>query len=255
LMDPHWHEGVVGLVASRIKDKIHRPVIAFANSNISGATSAEAIHRNGTVIEQKSMELKGSARSIPGLHIRDVLDTIAATNPGLINRFGGHAMAAGLSLLANKFTRFSEAFDSEVRRRLTIDKLQSEILTDGELEDEEFTLAMARQLRDGGPWGQGFPEPSFTGVFNLVACRIIADKHFKFSLSTLPNRNVLIDAIAFGDAENYAVEHLPSQLKIVYKLAVNDFRGRESMQLIIDRIVLPKGNNGDYDDKRVLDEE
>lgn len=223
LMDAQWHQGVVGLLASRVKDRFHRPVIAFAQSSAS---------------KQKAIELKGSARSIPGLHIRDVLDTVATQNPGMIEKFGGHAMAAGLSLPADQFAAFAVAFDTEVRRLLTIEDLDAETLTDGELPGDDLNLIVAEQLRQGGPWGQHFPEPSFYGEFNVVDHRIVAEKHLKMTLSPLINDRQFIDAIAFGVVDKHDIENLPKQLKIVYRLDVNEFRGRQSAQLLVEQLLI-----------------
>lgn len=231
LMDAQWHQGVVGLLASRVKDRFHRPVIAFAEG-VSDKTNA---------FESGGGELKGSARSIPGLHIRDVLDSIAAQNPGMINKFGGHAMAAGLSLEVNKFADFSVAFDAEVRRVLSIADMTAEILTDGQLAGEDMNLISAQQLRQGGPWGQHFPEPSFVGEFTIVEQRIVAQKHLKMILSPLGNKDQMIDAIAFGVVDKHDIENLPKQLELVYRLDVNEFRGRLSAQLLVEKLLLPEG--------------
>ncbi len=219
LMDAQWHQGVVGLLASRIKDRFHRPVIAFAKGNDS--------------------DLKGSARSIPGLHIRDVLDTVAAENPGLVDKFGGHAMAAGLSLPANNFDRFAMAFDTEVRRLLTAADLEAEIITDGELEVEQLNLAVAQQLRAGGPWGQQFPEPSFYGKFNVIEHRIVSERHLKLTLGCPTQAGQLIDAIAFGAVDKHELADLPAQLAMVYRLDVNEYRGRQSVQLLVEKLLIP----------------
>lgn len=230
LMDKQWHQGVVGLLASRVKDRFHRPVIAFAEGVIEGSNAFESGGR----------ELKGSARSIPGLHIRDVLDSIAAQNPGLINKFGGHAMAAGLSLAANNFADFSVAFDTEVRRLLSVEDMTAEILTDGELAGGDMNLTSARQLRQGGPWGQHFPEPSFVGEFIIVEQRVVAEKHLKMVLSPLGSEDQVIDAIAFGVVDKHDIDNLPKQLAMVYRLDVNEFRGRQSAQLLIEKLLLPE---------------
>ncbi|HID49427.1 MAG TPA: single-stranded-DNA-specific exonuclease RecJ, partial [Chromatiales bacterium] len=155
LFDEHWHEGVVGIVASRLKDRLHRPVIAFARSGES--------------------DVKGSARSVRGVHIRDVLDAIAARHPGLISRFGGHAMAAGLSLPRAKYEDFRRAFDAEVRQHLGEEELHGTLLSDGRLQAHEFALELAERIRAGGPWGQGFEEPLFDGEFEIVNRRIVGD--------------------------------------------------------------------------------
>ncbi|MFT5118622.1 MAG: single-stranded-DNA-specific exonuclease, partial [Kiritimatiellia bacterium] len=165
LLEENWHQGVVGILASRIKDKYHRPVIAFA--------------------EVDDDTIKGSARSIPGLHIRDALDMIATQNPEILQKFGGHAMAAGLSIERKNFTRFAQLFDQVVRGLLTQDLLQEILLTDGELSTREISLHNAHALAAAGPWGQQFPEPIFNGCFNLMSQRIVGEKHLKMTLGFL----------------------------------------------------------------------
>jgi single-stranded-DNA-specific exonuclease len=216
LFDPDWHQGVVGLLAARIKERFHRPVIAFA--------------------EGDSGQLKGSARSIPGLHIRDALDAVAVNNPGLLSKFGGHAMAAGLSLARADFSAFSAAFDREVRRQLRVEDLEEDVLIDGTLETGDLNLVTAELLRDGGPWGQHFPEPLFRGQFQVVQKRVLGGKHLKFTLAAWDDPQLLVDAIAFNVAE----EQLGIEAEMVdflYRLDVNVWRGRESLQLLIERIL------------------
>ncbi|WP_438951779.1 single-stranded-DNA-specific exonuclease RecJ [Porticoccus sp.] len=216
LFDANWHQGVVGLLASRIKDRVHRPVIVFADAD------------NG--------EYKGSARSIKGLHIRDVLDAVASRHPGLISKFGGHAMAAGLSLAKDHYPTFVDAFDAEVRRLLTPADMEAEILTDGVLNPDQLSIDTAQLLREAGPWGQHFPEPLFEGEFHVVQQRIVGEKHLKLVLTTDASKNQLIDAIAFNvDTErwpNPAVD----KVQIVYKLDINLWRGRESVQLLVEHL-------------------
>lgn len=214
LFEPHWHQGVIGILASRIKDRLHRPVIVFAQAD--------------------ETTIKGSARSIPGLHIRDALDAVAAHNPGLLSKFGGHAMAAGLTLEANQFDRFSAAFDEEVKRHLGPEDLHREILSDGSLNEDELNLTVADVLRSGGPWGQGFPEPVFDGVFRLVSRRIVGERHLKLVLQTLGSEQT-IDAIAFNTVDTDwpgSVE----QVELAYRLDVNEFNGRRSAQLMVEHI-------------------
>jgi len=217
LFNEDWHQGVVGILASRVKDRYHRPVIAFAQSD-------------------DETQIKGSARSIPGLHIRDALDAVAARHPQLLSKFGGHAMAAGLSLNKVDFTAFSTAFDQEVRRQLVKEDLEPLIFSDGELSAEDFNLLFAQSLRDGGPWGQHFPEPVFDGVFYLQQQRIVGQKHLKMLLSLEPKSQQMIDAIAF----NVDVQAWPNdsaeQVRLVYKLDINEFRGQQSVQLLVDYI-------------------
>ena len=214
LYDPEWHQGVVGILASRIKEQHFRPVIVFANADAG--------------------EIKGSARSVKGVHIRDVLDAVATQNPGLINKFGGHAMAAGLSFSADRYDDFKEAFDQEVRKYLSADDLQGVIISDGELVADDLSLDLAEQLRYSGPWGQQFPEPTFDGVFELEDVRIVAEKHLKMLLR-IPATKTLIDAIAF----NVTNEDWPAgirQVEIVYRLDVNEFRGNRNPQLLIKHV-------------------
>jgi len=214
LFNEEWHQGVVGLVASRIKDRVHRPVIAFARA--------------------EDGSLKGSARSVKGVHIRDALEAVSTRHPGLITKFGGHAMAAGLTLAADAFKSFAEAFDAEVRRWLSAEDLAGVIHTDGELAPESFTLETAELLRTAGPWGQGFPEPSFDGMFNLLERRIVGDNHLKLVLAD-PATGLRLEAIAF----NQNGEHLPSdcrQVHIVYRPDINEYRGERRLQLLVDAI-------------------
>lgn len=216
LYDNAWHQGVVGLLASRIKDRYHRPVVAFADGE------------NG--------ELKGSARSIPGLHIRDALDAVATGNPGLLSKFGGHAMAAGLSLEKEFLGTFREAFDHEVRRQLSADALEEQVVIDGAVPVDQFTVETARVLRDGGPWGQHFPEPLFRGTFRVIQRRELSGKHLKFTLSLPEAPDGLVDAIAFN-VDDAFLSIAAEQVDILFKLDVNSWRGRESLQLMVERIV------------------
>ena len=214
LFEPHWHQGVIGILASRIKDRLHRPVIVFAQADDDS--------------------IKGSARSVPGLHIRDALDAVAARHPGLLSKFGGHAMAAGLTLALDDFERFSAAFDEEVRRHLGPEDLRREILTDGTLSDTELNLELAQSLRDAGPWGQGFPEPLFDGEFELVSRRIVGEKHLKLVLRP-PRSEQAIDAIAFNTVDDdWPVE--VARVVLAYRLDVNEFNGRRSAQLLVEHI-------------------
>jgi single-stranded-DNA-specific exonuclease len=212
LFDESWHEGVIGILASRIKERLHRPVIAFANAG------------NG--------QLKGSARSIPGLHVRDALDAVAARHPELLSKFGGHAMAAGMTLAPEHFDAFRAAFDAEVRRHLESDDLQARLDSDGELAPHEMNLEMAGLLRDAGPWGQLFPEPLFDGCFDLVQQRIVGQRHLKLVLQ-VPGSDLCVDAIAF----NVDLDRWPSsarQARVAYRLDINRFRGNTSLQLMVD---------------------
>jgi len=207
-----WHQGVVGIVAGRLKDRFHRPAIAFADA---GATAPD--------------ELKGSARSIAGVHIRDALDAIATRYPGLIQRFGGHAMAAGLSIRRQHLARFSDAFATEIARWVTTDEIGGVVLSDGELDAAELELALADEMVRGGPWGQGFPEPMFHGDFDIVHQRVVGERHLKLSLRKDAR---VIDAIAFNQLP------LPGTVcaRIAYRLARNDYRDRATLQLIVEHI-------------------
>lgn len=212
LFDPDWHQGVIGILAARIKERTHRPVIAFAPSN--------------------EHEIKGSARSVPGLHIRDALDSVAAQHPGLLTKFGGHAMAAGLTLRRADYDAFSAAFDLEVRKHLTETELQRVLLSDGDLSANELQLELAEALRSAGPWGQGFPEPLFDGIFEVVSQRIVGDKHLKLVLR-YPDDARIIDAIAFNASP---LTPYASRLHIAYRLDVNEYRGQRSLQLVIEHL-------------------
>ncbi|RWU25285.1 single-stranded-DNA-specific exonuclease RecJ [Pseudomonas alkylphenolica] len=215
LFEPDWHQGVIGILASRLKERYHRPTIAFADAG-------------------EGM-LKGSARSVPGFHIRDALDAVAAQHPQLISKFGGHAMAAGLSLPADNFPAFAQAFDEEVRRQLQEDDLTGRLLSDGSLSAEEFHLELARALRNAGPWGQHFPEPLFHGVFQLVEQRVVGERHLKVVLKSECG-SVKLDGIAFGVDREVWPNPTVRWVELAYKLDVNEFRGQESVQLMIVHI-------------------
>lgn len=219
LYDSGWHQGVIGILAARIKERLHRPVIAFADTGVD-ADGKE--------------ELKGSARSIAGLHIRDVLDQVATQNPGLVSRFGGHAMAAGLSLYKADYERFSAAFAEAVAAQISTEDLQARILTDGPLRPTEITMSNAQLLRDCGPWGQHFPEPSFDGQFRIAQHRLLGGKHLKLVLSPIDDEQCLFDAIAFNiDAPQWA-DCNNQRVNVVYRLDINEFRGQRSLQLMIE---------------------
>ncbi len=218
LFNEDWHQGVIGILASKIKDKLHRPVIAFA--------------------KDKDGLIKGSARSISCVHIRDVLDTIAGQNPGLIDKFGGHAMAAGLTLKEIDFEAFKQAFDQELRRFIAEEDLNGSLLSDGELTATEITFGLANDIQKAGPWGQGFPEPQFDGEFELVESRIVGDKHLKLQLRAQVNgvgQGKVIDAIAFNFTDE-AWSEKPERVRTVYRLDINEFRGRRQLQLMIENI-------------------
>jgi single-stranded-DNA-specific exonuclease len=214
IYDQNWHQGIIGILAARIKERFHRPVIAFAPAG------------------DEQGGLKGSARSIPGLHIRDALDAVATRHPGLITRFGGHAMAAGLSLQYDCYESFSRAFNEEVERQLGNLPPDKVLLTDGELAVSELDLATAMLLRQSGPWGQLFPEPLFEGDFDVIDKRIVGKNHLKMQLSA---GDLPIDAIMFNITEGDEVM-ARGKVRVVYKLDVNEFRGRKSVQLMVEHM-------------------
>jgi single-stranded-DNA-specific exonuclease len=212
LYQADWHQGVVGLLASRIKEKFHRPVAVFAND--------------------KEGILKGSVRSIPGLHIRDALDAVATQNPGLISKFGGHAMAAGLSLEKSSLKAFEQALQQQVMDTIEPDDLEATLKTDGELAACLMTKQSAETIRDAGPWGQSFPEPSFQGIFTLKSQRIVGERHLKVVLAPVDDESQQLDGIYF----NIDIDQWPTSITTVhcvYRLDINEFRGRETLQLLI----------------------
>ena len=210
----NWHQGVIGILAARLKERVHRPVIAFAPAGEG--------------------ELKGSARSVPGLHIRDALDSVARRHPGLLNKFGGHAMAAGLSLPLAHYEEFSRAFDREVRVHLDADDLRGVIYSDGELPADDFAIEVAELLRFAGPWGQGFPEPVFDGHFIVRSLRIVGEVHLKLQLQ--PARSAAaVDAILFHGANG----KLPAEgdtVHVAFRLDVNEYLGRRQLQLVVEHM-------------------
>jgi len=216
LFDKSWHQGIVGLVASRIKDVVHRPVFAFA-PEADGASV-----------------LKGSARSVKGLHIRDVLAYVDSHNPGLITAFGGHAMAAGLTLDGDKYPQFEKSVAAAVTVILDGAELSNELLTDGELSAAEISLGFAASLEQLGPWGQRFPEPVFDGLFNVIDSRVVGGSHLKMIVQSIDGSEP-VDAIAF----NRLPEDLPQSgaVRLLYRLGINRWRGNESCQLMVEEIV------------------
>lgn len=212
LFDEAWHPGVVGLVASRVKDRVHRPVAAFAPAD--------------------GGELRGSLRSVEGVHVRDVLEAIDARHPGLIDRFGGHAMAAGLTLKRGHFRRFADAFSEEVGRWLSPEQMRGVLESDGELAAGELTLDTAVALRDGGPWGQGFPEPLFDGEFEIVESRVVGQRHLKFWARPAPVSKP-IEGIAFGYFTDPAAPPVPKgcRVRMAYRLDTSDFGGSLKAEL------------------------
>lgn len=217
LYEPGWHQGVIGILASRVKERLHRPTIVFADA---GADSDD---------------LKGSARSIQGIHVRDVLDAIATRHPGLLTRFGGHAMAAGLTLPRTHYAAFAAAFVAEVERHGRDLDLEAVLESDGELEAADFDLSLAETLRLGGPWGQHFPEPLFDGRFRIVQQRLVGGKHLKLVLGR-PGSSDVFDAIAF----NVDLDRWPDESRewvhAAFRLDVNAFRGRRTLQLMVEQL-------------------
>ena len=212
LYNENWHQGIVGLIASRVRERCDRPVIAFA--------------REGTGL------LKGSARSIPGIHVRDLLEAVSTAVPGLIEKFGGHAMAAGLSLPEVNFDRFATVVSECLSRLYPDADFSGAILTDGSLSPASMNLDFATILREGGPWGAGFPEPVFCGDFKVVEQRTVGEHHLKLRVTPLRGEEV-IDAIAF----NQAGPVFRGNVQLVYRLDVNEYRGIESPQLVVEQIV------------------
>jgi single-stranded-DNA-specific exonuclease len=214
LFDETWHQGVVGLVASRVKDRVHRPVIALARADAN--------------------TLKGSARSVAGVHIRDVLDAVTVRHPELVEKFGGHAMAAGLTLRAAALDAFRAAFDAEVRRWMTLEDAIGIVHSDGPLTGRERTIQVARLLQSGGPWGQAFPEPVFDDCFQVRATRVVGERHLRLDLQDCDGG--LCEAIAFrhfDDAD--APEVLTGKrVELAYRLDVNQYNGLEKVQLVVE---------------------
>ena len=214
LYQDDWHQGVIGILAGRLKERYHRPAVIFAQGDEG--------------------EIKGSCRSIEGLHMRDLLEQVNTQHPELILKFGGHAMAAGLTILEANFERFKKAFTSAVCAMLTDEHKQSVLLTDGELPATCFNLEFANELQQSGPWGQQFPEPVFEGVFELIQQRIVGDKHLKLVLKHSSGQ--LVDAIAF----NIDIKAWPNtaahSAKLAYQLDINEFRGKFSLQLLVREI-------------------
>ncbi len=213
LFDTDWHQGVIGILAARIREQTHRPTIAFAPDD------------NGE-------DIKGSARSIPGLHIRDVLAVVDARHPGMMKKYGGHAMAAGMTLSRNDLDAFSEAFDRAVRDTLRAEDLEAAITTDGPLSPDELHLDTATLLKRAGPWGQHFPEPLFDGNFRVVSQRIVGENHLKLVLQP-EEGGAIIDGIAFNTGPEVP-DYTLTGARVVYKPDANTFRGRTNLQLLVD---------------------
>lgn len=214
LFDEQWHQGVLGILAARVREYTHRPVIALA--------------------PEDDTLLKGSARSVPALHIRDALAAVDSRHPGMISKFGGHASAAGLTLPRQHLPDFCAAFDEEVRRHLGPEDLRGVFYSDGELSASELTLEVAQMLQEAGPWGQGFPEPLFDGVFQVLKRQVMGNgKHYKLHLRP-PGSQLSVEAVAFNRVVDYPEPCPP--LRIAYRLDVNEFRGRRRVQLIIEHL-------------------
>jgi single-stranded-DNA-specific exonuclease len=217
LFDDGWHQGVVGLVASRIKEQVRRPVVAFAPAD------------DGL--------LRGSARSVGGVHVRDVLAAIDARHPGMIAKFGGHAMAAGLTLTRDGLDAFAQAFNAEAERWLATAGSPDVIETDGELAEPEIALTTAVALREGGPWGSAFAEPLFDGEFELRGARVVGQRHLKFQVAA-PEGRGYFDAIAFHSIDPEAAAPLPAgRRRLVYRLGTNEYLGELRLQLVVEHIM------------------
>lgn len=219
LYEQHWHQGVIGILASRIKERLHRPVVVFAPEHDDPDKPVEF--------------LKGSARSISGFHMRDALDAISKSAPGLIEKFGGHAMAAGMTIRAEFYERFRAAFDDIAARLLDESDLQSVLYSDGDLSEQELCLPVVAELNRAGPWGQKFPEPAFDGIFRIAQQRVLKEKHLKLVLQS-EFGDQLYDAIQFNS--DWIGRPLPERVHVLYRPAINEFRGRKSVQLMLDHV-------------------
>lgn len=211
LYDDSWHQGVIGILAARIKDRYHRPVIVFAPGD--------------------NNELKGSARSISGFHVRDALAYIDAQCSGLLKKFGGHAMAAGLTIERNHLETFIKLFDEVVTKQVDDSQLQHSLISDGGLEKDEISLEVASMLRESGPWGQSFPEPIFDDAFKILEQRIVGDKHLKLRLA---KDDKIVDAVAFFIDTTLWPNHRCENVRAAYRLDVNEYKGRRNVQLIVE---------------------
>ena len=211
VFEPSWHQGIVGLIAARVRERCHRPAIAFARE--SGGV------------------LKGSARSIAGVHARDLLEAVSSTHPGLIRKFGGHAMAAGLNIDEVRYEEFATAVSEQLERLYPEADFSGALVADGGLPAASLTLAFARTLRDAGPWGSAFPEPVWCGDFDVIEQRTVGENHLKLRVRPAGGGDV-VDAIAF----NQAGPALRGTVQLAYRLDVNEYRGVESPQLIVEQI-------------------
>jgi single-stranded-DNA-specific exonuclease len=221
LFQKDWHQGVIGIVAGRLKEKFHRPSIVFAGTSDDLSPDKP----------EKISEIKGSARSIPGLHIRDLLEHIDTQHPNIIIKFGGHAMAAGLSIAEDNFEKFQQLFNQYAELWLSSDDLKGTLSSDGELPANQMTLSFAQLLRDSGPWGQNFIEPLFDDKFTLVQQRIVGQKHLKL---VVEKEGQVFDAIAFNVDLNRWPDHKTQQVHLAYRLDINEFRGKQSVQFIVE---------------------
>lgn len=215
LYDPEWHQGVSGILAGRLKEQYYRPTIIFAPGNVG--------------------EIKGSARSIPGLHIRDALERVATQYPQLIEKFGGHAMAAGLTLKTANFSKFNAVWQGVLTEFLSEEHLRHEILSDGDLATEYLNLNTAQALSAAGPWGQQFPEPLFDGQFEILQQRLVGDRHLKLVLN-IPNKTQAIEAILFNVDLNSWPNQRVEKIHAAYRLDINEFRDRQTLQLILEYV-------------------
>lgn len=215
LFEENWHQGVIGIVAGRIKDKFHRPAIAFANAS--------------------NTELKGSGRSIPGFHLRDALADIATRHPDLLQKFGGHAMAAGLSIHQEDFSRFSRIFNAQVEKTLSPELLNACVLTDGELSLDDFNLDLVDHLESAGPFGTAFPEPVFDNEFEVLQQFLVGGRHLRMVLS-LPGYAHFLSAIAFSIDTQAWPNPAIKRIHAAYRLSVNDYQNMRKIQLILDHI-------------------
>ncbi|MEE3003450.1 MAG: single-stranded-DNA-specific exonuclease RecJ [Pseudomonadota bacterium] len=214
LHNPSWHQGVIGILASRVKEKYHRPTVIFTDSDEN--------------------EIKGSCRSLAKLNIRDLLCEISLENPGVILKFGGHAMAAGLTVAKDKYDIFSHAFNKKISEKLTLDDLNSTIFTDGVLDKQYISLSFAKLIRQCGPWGQGFSEPIFEGEFDVLDQRIVGNNHLKLILSIDDFNSV--NAIHFNTDLDKWPNESSKKVRLAYKLDINEYRGRQQVQLIVEDI-------------------
>jgi single-stranded-DNA-specific exonuclease len=215
LYDSSWHQGVIGVLAGKIKDRFHRPAIMFADAGVD--------------------EIKGSARSVAGLHIRDALDSIAARHPHILSKFGGHAMAAGLTIRREHFLQFADLFEQEVQLWLDETDLDAALLSDGELSATDISLETAELLRAAGPWGQRFPEPVFDGVFKIINQKLVGEKHVRLRVAALDDKS-FFDAIAFNiDVEQWSPT-VGGYVHLAYRLDVNEYNGQRSVQLLVQGV-------------------